>query len=80
MNNLRIAQRAYDDMTDDDPFEYRESQHYSDWLAMVTELIIEGDESYGIDSHDALSDDEYVYDHIDDKHYFTFIEDQRDYD
>lgn len=79
---MRAAQARYDSMTPEDPLEYRESQHYLDWLEMVAERIASGDDSYGIDPLaviDATDLHEYVYDNIDDRHYFTFVEDQRDY-
>lgn len=83
MNNLRRAQAAYDAQTPDDPDAYRDSQHYLDWIEMVTEQIIGGDEGYGIDPVETIAADEpqvYVYENICDKHYVTFCEDQMDYD
>lgn len=80
---MRAAQARYDAMTPEDPLEYRESQHYLDWLSMVTERIVSGDESYGIDPCEAIAVGdvhEYVFERIDDKHYFTYVEDQQDYD
>ena len=83
MTNLRRAKTAYDAQTPDDPDAYRDSQHYLDWIEMVTERIIGGDEDYGIDTIETIAADEpqvHVYENIDDKHYVTFCEDQRHYD
>lgn len=50
MNNLRIAQRAYDDMNEPEYHDFDNDPMFLEFVEYVTLKLLSGENQYGIDS------------------------------
>ena len=56
MNNLRIAQRAYDDMNEPEYYDFDSDPMFLEFVEYVTLKLLSGENQYGIDSEILLID------------------------
>ena len=56
MNNLRIAQRAYDDMNEPEYYDFDNDPMFLEFVEYVTLKLLSGENQYGIDSEILLID------------------------
>ena len=56
MNNLRIAQRAYDDMNEPEYYDFDNDPMFLEFVEYVTLKLLSGEDQYGIDSEILLID------------------------
>lgn len=56
MNNLRIAQRAYDDMNEPEYYDFDSDPMFLEFVEYVTLKLLAGEDQYGIKADGFMSD------------------------